>query len=112
MKLTAKLAVASSLMLLLLAILTDPQRLPSVLLVVPFVLIFIILSAGISYVFGVYGLFKRRRARIGLVGATIPVLLLVLQSLGQLTVRDALAIFILFGVAYFYVSRFGAQTAT
>lgn len=109
---TAKLILTSSIILLLLVLLTDPQRLPSVFLVVPFVLLFIVLSAGISHLIGVYGIFKRRKTRIGVVCATIPVLLLVLQSLGQLTVRDVLAIFALFAIAYFYMSRFGVQTTS
>ncbi len=35
----------------------------------------------------------------------LPVVLLVLQSLGQLTIRDAAMLAILFTVTYFYMSR-------
>lgn len=43
-------------------------------------------------------------------GATVlPVLLLALQSLGQLTWRDAATLLLIFGVGYFYMSRVGAR---
>ena len=106
----AKLTGLSSIILLLLLLSTDPQGLPSVVLVAPFILLFIAVSAAVSHALNTYGLFKQKRLRIGLVSAAIPVLLLVLQSLGQLTLRDTLAIFALFGVAYFYISRLGVRT--
>lgn len=75
-------------------------------LIAPFVLIFVALLACIVAVLGTYeGISRSKRVRAGLVIASIPVILLVLQSLGQLTVRDVLAVFVLFGVVYFYLSR-------
>jgi len=107
-----KIALISSLILLLILLFTDPKGLPSVVLIAPFLLLFVMLLLLISFMVGKYGIGRSKRLRIGLIGSSIPVLLLVLQSLGQLTVRDALAIFVLFGIAYFYIARFGTQTAS
>ena len=112
MKFTLKAVVISSIILLLILLWTDPQELPSIILILPFVLIFIALLAGIVTVLGLYGgLSGPRKLKVGLIGAAIPVIMLILQSLGQLTVRDVLAIFVLFGIAYFYISRFSVQPA-
>jgi hypothetical protein len=95
--------------LLLLLFTTDPQKLPSAVLVIPFMLLFVVIASGVPAVLRVYGLAGQRLAKIGATVAVMPVLLLVLQSLGQLTVRDALAMFVLFSVAYFYMTRFGMR---
>lgn len=107
-----KIISVASLILLLIFLFTDPRSLPSIALIVPFLLLFIVLSLIIAFVAGKSGLSPNKRLRIGLIGSGIPVLLLVLQSLGQLTFRDTLAIFALFGIAYFYIARFGIQTAS
>ena len=106
MKFTTRISLISSTILLSILLLTDPQMLPSVILIAPFVLIFVALLACIIAVLGLYGDMPwRRKLRVGLAGAFIPVILLILQSLGQLTIRDVLAVFILFGVVYFYLSK-------
>lgn len=110
MKRSTWLTVISSTILLLFLLNTDPKSLPSIALVVPFVLLFGILSIGIYKTFTLYGLFAGRRFKAVLVGAAIPVVLLVLQSLGQLTIRDVMAIAAFFIVVYFYMSRFGVQS--
>jgi hypothetical protein len=38
-------------------------------------------------------------------GTALPMLILVLQALGQLTIRDLLTIVALFAIAHFYLSR-------
>jgi hypothetical protein len=106
---TAKIALVGSTILLLILLTTDPRQIPSVVLVAPFLLIFVIVTATVAHLLGLYSLFERRRVRVGIVCAAIPVLLLVLQSLGQLTLRDTLALFALFAVAYFYISRLGVR---
>lgn len=109
MKLTPKITAASSSILLLFLFVTNPETVPSVLLIVPFVLLFISIAGCVPLVLGrVAG---QRVARAGVVAASVPVLLLVLQSLGQLTIRDILAVAALVSVAYFYVSRLGMRTA-
>lgn len=88
---------------------TNPATLPSFLLVIPFTLLFTTLYA-ISYILlRKMGLRRLRSLRLGIVCAGLPVSLLLLQSIGQLTVRDVLTILIFFGVAYFYISRIAAQ---
>jgi len=82
---------------------------PSVLLIVPFILLFAAVASGVPAVLGVYGLAGQRFTRAGVAVAVVLVLLLVLQSLGQLTVRDTLAAALLLGIAHFYVSRFGLR---
>jgi hypothetical protein len=106
---TVKMIGLSVTALFLLLILTDPRELPSVMLITPFLLLFMILASGISLLLRYYGITAAKRLRMAMVVATFPVLLLVLQSLGQLTIRDTLAIVALFGIAYFYLSRFGVQ---
>lgn len=108
-----KAVIICSIILLLIFLSTDPKELPSVILISPFVLIFVALLAGIVTLLGLYGsLSSPRKLKVGLVGAAIPVILLVLQSLGQLTVRDVLAIFVLFGVTYFYISKLSIRSAS
>ena len=106
---TIKIVGACSIILLLILVATDPQGLPSILLVTPFVLIFIILLAILSIVLRSRGMSEAGRLRLAILGAVTPVFLLIMKSLGQLTLRDTLAIFALFAVAYFYTSRFGVQ---
>jgi hypothetical protein len=74
-------------------------------LIVPFILLFLVLLAGGLFIMSQFGVAPPRRRRIAAVLATAPVLLLVLQSLGQLTVRDTLGIFVLFSLTYFYIVR-------
>jgi hypothetical protein len=106
----AKLTGISSIILLLFLLVTNPQSLPSISLVIPFVLLFIAIVCGLSYLLGLIGLSSRSRLRFGLLGGSVPVVLLVLQSLGQLTLRDVLVILALFVTAYFYVSRLGMRS--
>ena len=107
---TLKLTGVSSSILLLLLLTTDPQKLPSMVLVVPFVLLYIAVASVLSFLLGLFGVSTRARLRFGLLAAAIPLLLLVLQSLGQLTLRDVLVILALFIVAYFYISRLGMRS--
>lgn len=109
---TVKVAVLCSIILLLFLLLTNPEGLPSVALIVPFVLLFIVFLAAILILLGIYAMPRQKKLKVGLIGAAVPVLLLVLQSLGQLTVRDVLAVLVLFCATYFYISRLGMQGAS
>jgi len=100
------------LLLTLLLCTTQPARLPSAVLIVPFALMFAILALTISLAIGWrHGGMSARALRAGFLGAVLPILLLVLQSVGQLTVRDALTLFALFGITYFYMSKVNAVRA-
>jgi hypothetical protein len=74
-------------------------------LILPFLLIFVALALLCMRIFRWQGLPPGKSTRLGLIGAALPTLLLVLQSLGQLTIRDFMTIVALFGITYFYLSR-------
>ena len=105
MKTVIRFTGISSTILLLILLFSHPQTLPSFFLIVPFILIFIVLGGLVTLMMGLRGPVGKKEVRIGAVAASVPVSLLVLQSLGQLTIRDVLAIVALFIMAYFYVSR-------
>lgn len=111
MKKATKTVIVSSIILLLFLLTTNPQNLPSALLVLPFICIFIIVALGVRVLLAGRLSPKQGRLKVAAVVACVPVSLLVLQSLGQLTPRDALAIISLFTIAYFYMSRVGKQSA-
>ena len=52
-----------------------------------------------------WGLSKPTSMRIGMLTAGVPLALLVLQSIGQLTIKDVFALLAFLAVAYFYMSR-------
>jgi hypothetical protein len=84
---------------------TDPATAPSWVLIVPFLLLFVLLSAIAYALLRKRGLVARAALRIGMLCAFVPVSLLVLQSIGQLTTKDVLALGAFLAVAYFYLSR-------
>ena len=93
-------------LLLLLFLTVDPNRVPSFFLMVPFALFFLVLLFALLYLMYDYFSSDRKKAlKIASLGASAPTLLLVLQSIGQLTARDVLVILILFTVSYFYISK-------
>jgi len=104
-----KITGISSIMLLLVLLSTDPKNLPPILLIVPFLLLFIALASAGAYMLGVMGVGKRNRLKFSLMASAVPVVLLVLQSLGQLTLRDGLVILAFFAVAYMYIARLGTR---
>lgn len=103
---TAKIVTICGVGLLLLLLTTDPAHLPSVMLFVPFLLLFMALWLGGSALLNMLGMRRSMATRLGLFLAALPTLMLVLQSIGQLTFRDVVTISALFGIAYFYMSRF------
>ncbi|HEU4914093.1 MAG TPA: hypothetical protein VFT16_01640 [Candidatus Saccharimonadales bacterium] len=84
---------------------TNATKVPSFLLMLPFMLLFVLMASLLSTIFRLQGISALRSWRTGLVLAGVPIILLVLQSIGQLTVKDVLTIAVLLGVSYFYVSR-------
>src|SRR5882757_9421300 len=108
---STKLIAACMGILLLLMISTEPARLPSAVLVLPFLLIFSLILLVFVSVLRWGGLAMASSLRLGLMAASLPMLILVLQSLGQLTLRDLLTIVALFAITYFYLSRVTRQTS-
>lgn len=96
--------------LILLFFTTDPNKVPSFILVLPFLLLFLLLLTVIQTLLQKRGIPNRKSLKIGVLGAAVPLALLVLQSIGQLTVRDVLVLAALFGLSYFYISRNATTT--
>lgn len=107
------IGVISALLIILLTT-TQPADLPSIVLIVPFVGVMLILSLTIACVIAWHGDRKitYRTIRIGCIGALLPILLLVLQSVGQLTWRDGLTLIALFVITYFYMSKINAPVSS
>jgi len=89
-------------------ILLAPDGLPVVLLIVPFVLLFVALYTT----WNLCGMLRRpdttggtSHKRLGMALCGTVVLLLVLQSLGQLTLRDIITVAIIVAVGYLYLRR-------
>jgi Mn2+/Fe2+ NRAMP family transporter len=107
-----KIMIASSVSLSILLVLfmaTNPANVPSFVLVLPFILLFVLLVCGIVLALKKRGMDPARSWRIGALIAAVPMTLLVLQSIGQLTVRDLLTIGALFLLSYFYIARTTAR---
>jgi hypothetical protein len=89
---------------------TEPTKLPAAVLTLPFLVLFATIFA-ISWMVMVRIAHKeqvvpqRRIIAFALLYASLPTLLLLLQSIGQLTIRDTVTLFVLFGVLYFYIAR-------
>lgn len=88
----------------------QPTKLPVVVLIVPFVLLF----AAIYSLWNLINLLRTRfftkqtwqpSRRLSLTVSLSAVLLLVLQSLGQLTLRDVLTVVAIVVLGYAYVAR-------
>lgn len=106
--------LATWLCTVLLLIVTNPAKLPSILLIAPFLFLFVSIYLTVKEVLSlmrggdqqkIVGLRASRPRLIAALIAAFPVLLLVLQSIGQLTAWDVLTVVALFIVAYFYIIK-------
>lgn len=92
---------------------TNPKNVPPVVLVVGFLLLTGIIYSFLRLIAKLFSL--KERLTVGqykglLIGGTaLPVMMLALQSIGQLTVRDSITLVILFIAGYFYISRISAR---
>ena len=107
-----KMIIPGVAFLFLLAVLstTDPNRLPTFMLIAPFGVIFVLLFSLILPAMRRKGMSKGRRLQVATLLAAFPPLLLILQSLGQLSLRDIAVIAPFFILLYFYLSRLGAAS--
>lgn len=87
---------------------TDPSNLSAFFLIVPFILLLIIVWILGYAQLRAMGMSKLRSVRLAVLIAGLPVGLLLLQSIGQLTTRDIITILAFFGLAYFYIARITA----
>lgn len=83
---------------------TQPASIPPVLLVAPFVLLFGSLAL-VLYVGMRTRMPRGRSLWLSLLCAAALIMLLALQSLGQLSWRDAVTVVVIFVVAYIYITR-------
>lgn len=92
--------------LVLFLVSTRPAQLPPVLLVVPFLLLFICLFLLLLGLFSLKSSVNNKRS-IGtsLLLAATPTVLIAFQSLGQLSWRDAITVLLIVSVVYAYLSR-------
>lgn len=100
-----RLSAAGTLALGLLFVTTEPNRLPSILLIAPFGLIFIVLFLSLKVFISRWNRSPLGTLKLAVLAAALPTLLLVLRSLGQLTIRDVITVVALFCLAYFYLGR-------
>jgi len=108
MKTPLKTAVALLAVLLLFMATTEPAKLPLLLLIIPFILLYALVIAALAVTTGIAGkpvTVKHIRRYAG--WTALPMLLLVLQSTGQLTFKDAGIIILLFILGYFYMAHNG-----
>lgn len=96
---------ASLALLLLMFFAVDPGGVPAFILILPFILLFTLLFAALVFLFDKKGTVRARGLRLAALCASLPILLLVLQSIGQLTLRDVLTVAVLFGLSFFYILR-------
>ena len=97
--------------LFVLLVATDPTQMPSFVLILPFALLFTIIWLATFYKFRENGFTRLRAIRLSMLFAGLPVSLLLLQSIGQLTIWDIVTILAFFGLAYFYVSRLAVSSS-
>ena len=102
-----KLYIVGFLLLALTVLLsnTDPRRIPPFLLVLPFIIIFAILFNVVLMILDLIRTQSAENKKLAGLCAGLPSLLLILQSIGQLTARDVLIIIVLFVVSYFYILK-------
>jgi hypothetical protein len=91
--------------LVILLITTRPNELSPPLLIVPFLLIFLCFFLILRMVFAKFGVRRQKNLGLAMLISGLFVILLAMQSLGQLTIRDAIMLAAIFIIAYFYVYR-------
>jgi hypothetical protein len=108
---------ASVTVLVAVFILLDPTKLPSIFLILPFLLIFLTIYWSAIAFFNFAGserdflsrFWFRKSKFLGVLFGLLPVWLLVLQSIGQLTLRDTIVTATLFILGYAYIIKTSRQ---
>lgn len=94
----------------------SPEQAPPYVSILIFLLLYGAVSALLFFVLqlvrflGVFHWNSRRMWRYALMGAVVPVLILLLQSIGQLTPRDIVLLVIFFGAIVLYLRRSRARS--
>lgn len=104
-KLAAVVLACAALLVLFIA--TNPEDLPLVLLTLPFLLLFLSLFLSLEILLS--SLMPKINAKskrwLAVILAGLPVLLVLLQSIGQLSVRDLLLVIALVSALIFYFKK-------
>lgn len=93
---------------------SHPAGLPTAALIIPFIMVYAAVLYSTQWFVEYWnrsklsGVTKARR-RIPPIVASVTVLVIALQSIGQLTVRDASVVFLVFALSYFYLNRNGER---
>jgi len=88
---------------------TDPDKLPIGWLMLPFVWLFGLIFYTCALVINLFNPIERRTNRrlvICFLAAAVPTLMLLLDSVDQLTLRDSSIIIVLAGIGILYISKF------
>ena len=104
------ITVTAWLLLAVFLALTEPAGLPVAALIIPFVLLFVALFGAWHSVQRLrlqYAARGRPHGRLGVIICASVVLLLALQSLGQLSLRDVLTVSAIVTIGSFYMDRAG-----
>ena len=99
--------VLSYVLLAILLMTTNPESMPLPVIIIPFIVIFICLFLTIDLVAGhlLKNINTKSRVRISIILAIFPVLIMVLQSINQLTLRDVAISLLLFFLLIFYFKK-------
>lgn len=100
-------------LLLLIVITTNPFNSPLPVVVIPFVLLFIALFATFNHIIKVLKFGKRlsakKRLLMASLAAWLPVMLLILRSIDQLTGHDAIILAVFIAAFLLYITRIQFQ---
>ena len=99
--------ILSYTILILILFTTSPENMPLPVMLIPFLVIFICLYLTIDLMmrYLLKNLSIRSRMRTSIILAILPVLILILQSINQLTIRDVTITFVLFLLLIFYFKK-------
>ncbi len=86
---------------------TDPYKLPAIFLLLPFIIIFMATYYTVMSVFLRKPKAHKNPKRFAYVISTVVAVLLAMQSLGQLTLRDLVVVLALVVLGCFYIARTG-----
>jgi hypothetical protein len=92
---------------------TDPQKLPLIVLIIPFIIFFLALYLTVKIFIAIFGtdidkLNKKSSIQAAII-ASFPIICLLLLSIGQFSLRVFITFFLLYLVLWFYGNRFSAR---
>jgi hypothetical protein len=102
------IATLGFILLVCLLVLTDPSKSPLIILLLPFILLFLVLYNGLIFILPLLmptNFTSRHGKTIAIIVGFEPVLLLLLASINQLTLRDGVLSFVLICGFAWYLSR-------